>query len=216
MNDDRAPAPAALVDTGVMAILRAESAEHYPAIGATLADAGVRCLEVTLTTPGALAAITELRSALPSLALGAGTVLTATDVSDAIAAGAEFIVSPNTEPSVIQAASEARVASFPGALTPTEVAAAWTAGATTIKIFPGSAVGPGYITALHGPFPDIAMMPTGGVGLDDIGPWIRAGAVGVGLGSPLQGDAATGGDLGALADRASRALRAVAEARSAP
>lgn len=211
---DRLPAPPSLPETGVMAILRASTADHFPAIGQTLADAGVRCLEVTLTTPGALEAIRALRAELPSLDVGAGTVLTPAEVVAVVEAGAGFVVAPDTRPDVIRAARDLGVASFPGALTPTEVATAWDAGATAVKIFPGSSVGPGHIAALHGPFPDIPMMPTGGVALDDIPAWIRAGAIGVGLGGPLQGDAATGGDLAALAGRAKRALEAVAEARS--
>lgn len=214
MTDVRVPAPPALLESGVMAILRAPSAGHYVAIGRALAEAGIRCLEVTLTTPGAMEAIRSLRQEIPELSLGAGTVLTPAEATEAIAAGAEFIVAPDTRADVIRAARDVGVASFPGALTPTEIATAWEVGATAIKIFPGSAVGPGYISALHGPFPDIPMMPTGGVALDDIGAWIRAGAIGVGLGGPLQGDAAAGGDLAALAARATQALAAVAAARS--
>ncbi|RIQ13741.1 bifunctional 4-hydroxy-2-oxoglutarate aldolase/2-dehydro-3-deoxy-phosphogluconate aldolase, partial [Jiangella rhizosphaerae] len=204
---DRIPPSAQLRETGVMAILRARSADRFGEISRTLVDAGITCLEITLTSPGALEAIKAIRADLPdSVDVGAGTVVDADQARAVVEAGAGFVVSPSMEADVVAVAREAGIPAYPGALTPTEVLAAWRAGATVVKLFPGSAVGPSYITALRGPFPEIAIMPTGGVSLDNIGDWIRAGAAGVGLGGPLLGDAADGGDLGALADRAARAL----------
>ncbi|WP_116948437.1 bifunctional 4-hydroxy-2-oxoglutarate aldolase/2-dehydro-3-deoxy-phosphogluconate aldolase [Jiangella endophytica] len=212
---DRIPPSAQLRETGVMAILRARSADRFGEISRTLVDAGITCLEITLTSPGAVDAIREIRKTLPgSVDVGAGTVVDAEQARAVVEAGAGFVVSPSVEPDVVAVAREAGIPAYPGAFTPTEVLAAWRAGATVVKLFPGSAVGPSYITALRGPFPDIAIMPTGGVSLDNIGDWIRAGASGVGLGGPLLGDAADGGDLGALADRAARALAAVRDARA--
>ncbi|NED93843.1 bifunctional 4-hydroxy-2-oxoglutarate aldolase/2-dehydro-3-deoxy-phosphogluconate aldolase [Phytoactinopolyspora alkaliphila] len=203
-----------LRDTGVMAILRAGSVDRFGDICHTLADAGVTCLEITLTSPGALEAIKAARTALPdSVNVGAGTVTTADEVRAVVDAGAEFVVSPSAELDVVRAAREAGVQSYPGAFTPTEILAAWQAGASAIKVFPASTLGPSFFRNVAGPFPDIPLMPTGGVSLDSIGDWIRAGAIGVGLGGPLQGDAATGGDLDALAERARRALAEVREAR---
>lgn len=212
---DRIPPSAQLRETGVMAILRARSADRFGEGSRTLVDAGITCLEITLTSPGALEAIKAIRAELPdTVDIGAGTVTEADQVRAVVEAGAGFVVSPSFEPEVVAAARAAGVPAYPGALTPTEVLAAWRAGAAVVKLFPGSAVGPSYITALRGPFPDIAIMPTGGVSLDNIGDWIRAGASGVGLGGPLLGDAADGGDLAALAERATRALAAVRDARS--
>lgn len=203
-----------LRDTGVMAILRAGSADRFGDICRVLADAGITCLEITLTSPGALDAIKAARADLPeSVNVGAGTVTTAEEVRAVVDAGAEFVVSPSAELDVVRAATEAGVRSYPGAFTPTEILAAWRAGATAIKVFPASALGPSFFKNVAGPFPDIPLMPTGGVSLDSIGDWVRAGAIGVGLGGPLQGDAAAGGDLDALAGRARRALAEVREAR---
>lgn len=197
-----------------MAILRAASSDRFVEIGRALTSAGVTCLEVTLTSPGALAAIEKLRATLPeSVDIGAGTVMTAAEARAAVAAGAGFVVSPSCEIDVIEAARAAGVPSFPGAFTATEVSAAWRAGASVVKLFPAGAVGPPYVKNLAGPFPDIPIIPTGGVALDQIGGWVRAGVVGVGLGGPLLGDAAESGDLDALAGRAKRALAEVASAR---
>lgn len=197
-----------------MAILRAPSSDRFVDVARSLVGAGITCLEVTLTSPGALEAIGELRSVLPDeIDVGAGTVTTADDARRAIEAGAGFLVSPSCELDVVAAALEAGVASYPGAFTATEVLAAWRAGASVVKLFPASAAGPSYVRNLAGPFPDIPLIPTGGVGLDQIGSWIKAGVVGVGLGGPLLGDAATGGDLSALAERARKALSEVAAAR---
>lgn len=214
MTLDRIPPSAQLQDTGVMAILRARSAERFAEVGRVLVDAGVTCLEITLTSPGALEAIRTVRAQLPSTVdVGAGTVTDAAQAEAVIEAGAGFVVSPSVELDVVAAARSAGIPSYPGAFTPSEVLTAWRAGATVVKLFPGSAVGPSYLSSLAGPFPDVAIMPTGGVSLANIGDWIRAGAAGVGLGGPLLGDAADGGDLGALAERARTALAAVRDAR---
>ncbi|WP_026875649.1 bifunctional 4-hydroxy-2-oxoglutarate aldolase/2-dehydro-3-deoxy-phosphogluconate aldolase [Jiangella gansuensis] len=214
MSVDRIAPSAQLRDTGVMAILRARSADRFADISRTLVAAGITCLEITLTSPGALEAIRAIRQELPgSVDVGAGTVTDAEQARAVVEAGTGFVVSPSVEPDVVAVAREAGIPAYPGAFTPTEVLAAWRAGASVVKLFPGSAVGPSYIRALNGPFPDIEIMPTGGVSLDNIGDWIRAGAAGVGLGGPLLGDAADGGDLGALAERAAKALAAVRAAK---
>lgn len=213
---ERVPPSAQLQQTGVMAILRARSADRFLDVSRALVAGGITCLEITLTSPGALEAIKAVRAELPSTVdVGAGTVTTAAEAVAAIEAGAGFVVSPSAELDVVRTALAAGVASYPGAYTATEVLAAWRAGATVVKLFPASSVGPGYVKALAGPFPDIAMMPTGGMALDEIGAWIRAGVVAVGLGGPLLGDAADGGSLDALQSRAEQALAEVAAARGA-
>ncbi|WP_298326698.1 bifunctional 4-hydroxy-2-oxoglutarate aldolase/2-dehydro-3-deoxy-phosphogluconate aldolase [Haloactinopolyspora sp.] len=211
---DRIPPSPQLTETGVMAILRARSAERFADISKVLVDAGITCLEITLTSPGAVEAISTVRAQLPdTVDVGAGTVVDAEQARAVVEAGAGFVVSPSVEPEVLRVARDAGIPAYPGAFTPTEILAAWRGGAAVVKLFPGSALGPSYITSVAGPFPDIAIMPTGGVSLTNIGEWIKAGAVGVGLGGPLLGDAADGGDLGALADRARTALAAVRDAR---
>lgn len=198
-----------------MAILRAGSSERFVEVSRVLVDAGITCLEVTLTSPGALDAISAIRADLPdAIDVGAGTVTTAVEARDAVSVGAGFVVSPTTELDVIEAALEAGIGSYPGAFSATEVLTAWRAGASAVKLFPAAAVGPSYLKQLAGPLPEVPILPTGGVALDQIGTWIRAGAIGVGLGSPLQGDAADGGDLDALTGRAKQALAEVAQGHS--
>jgi 2-dehydro-3-deoxyphosphogluconate aldolase/(4S)-4-hydroxy-2-oxoglutarate aldolase len=131
-------------------------------------------------------------------------------VDRAADAGARFVVSPSVDVAVIEAAARHGIASYPGALTPTEISTAWSAGATAVKLFPAGALGPSYLTAVRAPLPDVPLIPTGGIALEEAGTWLAAGAVAVGVGSPLIGDAlATGGDLDALAQRAQAVCAAV-------
>lgn len=194
----------------VMAIIRGRDQAAVVETAVALFEEGVRFVEVALTTVGALSAIEQIRGRAPQGSLvGAGTVLTATDVADVVAAGAQFIVTPAVAPS-IEAGAQRGLPVAAGALTPTE---AWTAvqrGASAVKLFPASAGGPAYLRALRDPLPDIPFLAVGGVGLDDVEAYLQAGAIGVGVGSPLVGDAASGGDLTALRDRA-RSYLAVAE-----
>jgi 2-dehydro-3-deoxyphosphogluconate aldolase / (4S)-4-hydroxy-2-oxoglutarate aldolase len=210
----RVPMSEALTTTRVVAILRAENAERAEQVVDVLLDNGIRSLELTLTTKGALDVVERLASQLPDgVDLGMGTVLTPDEVDRAVDAGARFVVSPSVVPEVIDAAIGRGVASYPGALTPTEIHTAWRAGASAVKLFPGGALGPSYLKAVRAPLPDIPIVPTGAVDIDAIGAWLAAGAVAVGLGGPLIGDAlAPDGDLHALAQRA-RAVCAAVGAR---
>ena len=199
----------------LVAILRAAGAGRFLEVGRVLYEAGVRGIEVTLTSEGALEAFARLREELPGDALlGVGTVRSVADAELAVAAGAGYLVAPDLRPEVVGWAVERGLPVVPGALTPTEVAAAWAAGATAVKVFPVSAVGgPAYVKALRAPLPEVPLVPTGGVGIDDIGDYLDAGAAAVGLGSPLLGDAGDpDGDLAALADRARRAVAAATRA----
>jgi 2-dehydro-3-deoxyphosphogluconate aldolase / (4S)-4-hydroxy-2-oxoglutarate aldolase len=204
----------ALATTRVVAILRAENASRAEAVVDVLLANGIRSLELTLTTKGALEVVERLAATVPEgTDLGVGTVLTADEVDRSVDAGARFVVSPSVVPAVIEAATRHGIASYPGALTPTEIHAAWTAGASAVKLFPGGALGPGYLTAVRAPLPDIPLVPTGGVAIEAVGAWLDAGAAAVGLGSPLIGDAlAPDGDLERLAQRA-RAVCAAVGAR---
>lgn len=175
-----------IVDCGVVAVVRAESADLALRAVEAVVEGGVNAVEITMTVPGAVEVIRQLAASLPEGAiLGAGTVLSAEDAKRCIDAGASFIVSPNTNPAAIAAAKECGVACMPGALTPTEVYTAWTAGADIVKLFPGNVVGPSYIKDLHGPFPQIPLMPTGGVDLETARGWLEAGAVALGVGGAL-------------------------------
>ena len=203
---------AAVVRSGIVAILRAPTADGFAVVADVLVDAGITALEVTLTSRGAIEALAGLRRQLPdSVAVGAGTVLTADDAKAAIDAGAEFLISPVLDTGLV-AASE--VPFYPGTSTPTELYAAHRAGAPLVKLFPAAGLGTDFLRNVRAPLPQINIMPTGGVKLEDIADWLMAGAKAVGLGSPLVGDAATGGSLKALAARARHAVSAVAFARS--
>jgi 2-dehydro-3-deoxyphosphogluconate aldolase/(4S)-4-hydroxy-2-oxoglutarate aldolase len=203
---------AAVIRSGVVAVLRAPSANGFSAIADVLVASGITAIEVTLTSQGAVDAIAGLRRQLPAeVAVGAGTVLTADEAKASVDAGAAFLVSPVLDRGL---AGGFGVPFYPGALSPTEVFTAARDGAPLVKLFPASAVRPGYVKDLHGPLPGVRIMPTGGIGIGDIAAWLTAGASAVGLGGPLLGDAAAGGSLAALAERARRAADAVAFARS--
>ena len=176
-----------------------------------LVEEGILSLELTLTTPGLLDALTELVDRYANTAdVGVGTVLTESEAQRALDSGAQYLVTPTMNLPVIQLAVESRIAIFPGGLTPSELAVGWDAGATAVKIFPAQTVGAGYLKHLRGPFPDLEAIPSGGVDLDATHQWLAAGAAAVSLGGPLLGDALKGGDLAALRDRC-RAVRAVIE-----
>lgn len=214
-DEERLPPQPQLVDTGLVAILRDRTADGFAAAAGTLAAAGVTCLEFTLTTAGCLDALSAARGRLPgTVALGAGTVTTPDQVRRARDAGAEFVVAPNVDPEVIAAARRYGIGCYPGGWTVSEVLTAWRAGASGVKLFPAATGGPAYLKHLRGPLPDIPLLPTGGIGIDEIVGYVRAGAFAVGLGGPLFGDAPIGEELPALALRAGRALRAVADARA--
>jgi 2-dehydro-3-deoxyphosphogluconate aldolase / (4S)-4-hydroxy-2-oxoglutarate aldolase len=204
-----------LRDTGVVAILRSGREEHLEAVSDTLAQSGITCLELTLTTPGALEALTRVRAGLdPAIAVGIGSVITAAQAVAALEAGADFLVSPGVCADVAREAARAGVACYPGGWTPTEIIAAWGLGVPAVKLFPAASGGPAHLRNLRGPLPDIPLVPTGGVDLTHIAAYIAAGAVAVGLGGPLIGDALDGGSLPALGERAGAALAAVGDARA--
>ena len=203
----------ALVSSGVVAVLRAPTADGFAAVADVLVNAGITAIEVTLTSRGAVDAIAGLRRQLPAHAVvGAGTVLTADQAKASVDAGAAFLVSPVLDAELI--AVDHGVPFYAGGLTPSEIHAAHRAGSPLVKLFPAAAVGPRYVKDLHGPLPDVRIMPTGGIDIGDVAAWLGAGATAVGLGGPLIGDAASGGSMAALAARARHAVSAVAFARS--
>jgi 2-dehydro-3-deoxyphosphogluconate aldolase/(4S)-4-hydroxy-2-oxoglutarate aldolase len=211
MNCSSAAGPDRLTDTlaadPVVAILRARHARHLVAAAEVIADAGIRALELPLTTPGALDALRELRRRRPDLLAGAGTVISPADADAAVDAGAQFLVAPCTRPDTLAAAARRGVPMMPGAFTATEVTLALEHGAQLIKLFPAT-LGPTYLRALRDPLPQARLVPTGGVGIDAIPGFLEAGAFAVALGSPLVGDALETGDLDALQKRARRVVEA--------
>lgn len=194
----------------LLAIVRAPSGDHLMPTLQALIEGGVRCLEITLPTPGSLRAVSSLRSRYDDeVAVGVGTVLTATDVRQAAEAGAEFVVSPHTDTAIMSAAAELGVEALPGVFTPTEAVNAWERGAVAAKLFPASVLGPRFVAAMRAPLPHLPFVATGGVGLDDVGGWLGAGALAVAVGSPLTGDAPAGGDLTQLRKRTQAYVAAV-------
>lgn len=212
----RAEVVALLREIGVIPVIRADSAPAALRVIETLADAELTIAEVTLTVPDAMAVIaTAARRFGGGVLIGAGTVTDTRQAEDAARAGAEFIVSPGLVPDVVASARQAGVAVLPGALTPTELMHAIGLGADMVKIFPAQAVGgASYVRALRGPFPNVLLVPTGGVTLDTVGDYIRAGAAAVGVGSELVSrDALERGDYSAIGSLARRFLDAVEAAR---
>lgn len=192
-----------LIAYRMMAIARGRSGERLLPVLETLIEGGIRCLEVTLPTPGSLEAVSALRARFGGeVCVGVGTILSTAQARQAVAAGGQFLVSPHLDTAIVQEAALLGAGALPGVFTPTEAILAERAGATAAKLFPASVLGPGYLTALRGPLPDLPFVPTGGVNLADIGPWLRAGALAVAVGSPLIGDALDGGDLADLRKRA--------------
>lgn len=191
------------VESRLIIVARAQRAEDYDPVLDVLVDAGIRSIELTLTTPGTFDRLPHLIAQYGETAdLGVGTVTNATDLARAVDAGASYLVTPITSAAFVQQATDAGVPIVPGGLTPTELFASWSAGASAVKIFPAGQVGPGYLKDLRGPFPDLVAVPSGGVDLAGASAWLAAGAVAVSVGGPLLGDAFSGGDLRALRDRA--------------
>jgi 2-dehydro-3-deoxyphosphogluconate aldolase/(4S)-4-hydroxy-2-oxoglutarate aldolase len=213
VTDSRPPIPAGIRAGGVVAVARNLSADTVRGVADGLLRGGVRALEITLNDPEDRA-LETLRAAArhadgTDLDIGAGTVLTIDAAERAVGAGATFLVAPHTDPALAEWAAECGLPCIPGALTPTEILAAWRAGAAAVKLFPASVAGPAFVREFRGPFPHIPLLPTGGVTADTAPDFIRAGAVAVGLGSWLIAD----GDPTGISGRAATVVRAVDSAR---
>ncbi|TDD30997.1 bifunctional 4-hydroxy-2-oxoglutarate aldolase/2-dehydro-3-deoxy-phosphogluconate aldolase [Nonomuraea terrae] len=193
----------------LLAIVRGSDANAALRTVITLANEGVRLIEVSLVTTDALQVIRDARAELGGAAvLGAGTVISAGDARAAADAGASYLVTPAVSEAV-RAGRELELPVLAGALTPTEVVAALDAGAAAVKLFPASFGGAGYLRALRDPFPQVPFVPVGGVGAAEARDYLAAGALAVGVGSPLVGDAARGGSLDELARRIAAFLTAL-------
>lgn len=171
---------------GIVAILRGDYVAHILSLTEALYAGGIRVLEITMNSPGALDLIAQLSDAYSErMWIGAGTVVEPEQVDAVADAGGRFIVSPDTYTPVIERTVMRGMEPVPGACTPSEIRTAIRAGARFIKLFPAMPAGPAYLKQLRGPLPEVQFLPTGGVGLDEIAPFVRAGAVGFGLGSSL-------------------------------
>ena len=205
-----------LASEGLVPVIRAESAAIALRIVEALVEGGIRTLEITMTVPDALGAIRSVAGIGASVLFGASTVTSRALAEGAIDAGAEFLVTPCVVPDVIAVARARGVAVLPGALTPTEVFTAWSLGGDIIKIFPASNIGgASYLKALKGPFPQIPLCPTGGVNLQTIGDFVKAGASAVGVGGELVSKAAIdSGDFGQITALARQYIAALKAARA--
>jgi 2-dehydro-3-deoxyphosphogluconate aldolase/(4S)-4-hydroxy-2-oxoglutarate aldolase len=204
-----APEPLAIGATRLFAIVRFHAGGDLRGTLAALAAGGIEAVEVTMDTPGALAAVAE--AAGEGRRVGVGTVVTAEQVRAAADAGAGFVVSPGLVPDVVATALELGLEPVPGTYTPTEVLQATAAGARVVKLFPASTGGPAYLRALRGPFPDVPFVPTGGIRVEEIRAYLEVGAHAVALGSELVGRSAPCSDAD-LARIEAQVVRAVAAA----
>lgn len=171
--------------TPIVAILRGQPLATCLQIAEVLKAAGYGTLEVTMNTPDVAGIITAISDKFPELNVGAGTVCTSEELDVALAAGASFIVTPIINEAVIKSCVDRDIPIFPGAYTPTEIYQAWSLGASAVKVFPASQLGVRYIKDLSGPLPQIKLVPTGGVSIDNIAEFFAAGVSGVGMGSSL-------------------------------
>jgi 2-dehydro-3-deoxyphosphogluconate aldolase/(4S)-4-hydroxy-2-oxoglutarate aldolase len=205
-----------LSDCGVVAVIRAPSADVLVDIAKALHEGGVIGIEVTMSTPQAISAIEKVvHTCGRDVIVGVGTVLDAATCADAIHAGAEFVVSPVLDPAIVETTRRLGKVSVPGALTPTEIFTAWSAGADVVKIFPATSMGPQYIKDLLAPMPFLRLTPTGGVSAKNAADWIRAGAVMVGAGSTLvTKEAMAAGDWAAITRNSRDFVAAVKSARA--
>jgi 2-dehydro-3-deoxyphosphogluconate aldolase / (4S)-4-hydroxy-2-oxoglutarate aldolase len=215
VNTSRQAVVRAIQDLGVVAVIRMRDAAKLRAVVDAIADGGVRAIEVTMTVPDAVGLIAKLASSLPpEILLGAGTVTDADTARAVIDAGARFVVGPVFRPDVIAACHERDVPAAPGCFSPTEILDAHERGADIVKVFPATALGPSYVRDVRAPLPQLKLMPTGGVTLDNAGDWIRAGAIAVGVGSALlDAKAIDEGRLEVLTANARRIVASVAAAR---
>lgn len=206
----------AISDSGVVAVIRTSSASTLVNICKAMAKGGVVGVEITMTSPGALDAIKEASAELGSSAIiGAGSVLDAETARACILAGADFVVSPVFNPGLVEVCKRYSKIVIPGAFTPTEILNAWQAGADVVKVFPANAVGPSFLKDILGPLPQVRLTPTGGVDLDNLGEFIKAGAAFVGVGSALVDKTLVAeGKWDELADRAAQYVAAAQMARA--
>jgi len=207
---------ARVLNCGIVAVVRSTDSQQLVEVIKALADGGVTVAEITMTVPGALDVVRQARQALGDrVLLGAGTILDPETARAAILAGAEYIVSPTLNLDVIRMCRRYDKVVMPGAFTPTEILAAWEAGADIVKVFPAEVVGPAFFKAVRGPLPQVRLMPTGGVDLTTAADFLNAGACCLGVGGQLvEPKAIAAGDFGRIRDLARQYVELVRDARS--
>ena len=203
-----------IVDGGLVAVIRAESPEQARRITDACIEGGVAGIEITFTVPGAAEVIRELAGSPVSskIIIGAGTVLDPETARIALLAGAQYVVSPCLNVQTIRLCNRYQVPCMPGAGTVKEIIEAMEAGADIVKIFPGEVLGPSFVKAVKGPLPQASLMPTGGVSLENVADWIKAGSVAVGVGGNLTAGA-KGGDYESITSLARQFVGRIREAR---
>ena len=203
-----------IVESGLVAVVRAENSDQAARIAEACARGGVAAIEITFTVPGAAVVIEDLAKKCKSdeILLGAGTVLDPETARAAILAGAQFVVSPSLNVETARLCNRYQVPYMPGAGTVREVVEAMEYGADIVKIFPGESLGPAFVKAVKGALPQVSLMPTGGVSLENVAEWIKAGCVAVGVGGNLTSGAKKG-DFQAITDLARQFIEKIKQAR---
>lgn len=211
-----------IANDGVVAVLRADSADQVYEMSEQAIEGGIKVIEVTMTTPFALRAIEKLASKYSSTTsdpskyaiIGVGTVLDPETARAAILSGSEFVVGPSLNPETVKLCNRYRVPVMPGCMTIADIQTSLELGVDVCKLFPGNAFSPAMIKAIKGPLPQANIMPTGGVSLSNLGEWIKAGAVAVGIGSDLTADAVKTGDYSLVAKKAAQYIEAYKAAKA--
>ncbi|WP_410765254.1 bifunctional 4-hydroxy-2-oxoglutarate aldolase/2-dehydro-3-deoxy-phosphogluconate aldolase [Haloferax sp. DFSO60] len=206
-----------LIDSGVVAVMRGADADTIIEVADALNDGGVTAYEITADNPNAMDLISEVSASFSDdeAIVGAGTVLDEPTATSAIQAGAEFVVGPNFDEGVVEACNRYGTLVAPGIVTPTEAVNAYSAGADFVKVFPASSFGPGHLKSIRGPLPQIPMMPTGGIGLDNVADYIEAGAIVVGAGGAIMDDEAiANGDFETITETAREFSKIIEDARA--
>ncbi|PYI50642.1 bifunctional 2-keto-4-hydroxyglutarate aldolase/2-keto-3-deoxy-6-phosphogluconate aldolase [Paenibacillus flagellatus] len=210
-----------IVEEGVVAVLRGDTPEEVVTMAEQAIAGGIKVIEVTMTVPFALRAIEQLASRYSSAQpgsdryaiIGVGTVLDPETARAAILSGAEFVVGPSLNPQTVTLCNRYRVPVMPGVMTVQEIQAALELGVDIVKLFPGNLYSPSMIKAIKGPMPQANIMPTGGVSLANLGEWIKAGAIAVGIGSDLTSEAVKTGNYALVAEKAAQYMAAYREAK---
>jgi 2-dehydro-3-deoxyphosphogluconate aldolase / (4S)-4-hydroxy-2-oxoglutarate aldolase len=203
-----------IVDSGLVAVVRAESSDQGARIAEACARGGVAAIEITFTVPGATNVIADLAKIYKSgeILVGAGTVLDPETARAAILSGAHFVVSPSLNVETARLCNRYQIPYIPGAGTVRDVVEAMECGADIVKVFPGEILGPAFVKAVRGPLPQAALMPTGGVSLENVAEWIHAGCVAVGVGGNLTAGAKKG-DFQSITDLAKQFVEKIRQAR---
>jgi 2-dehydro-3-deoxyphosphogluconate aldolase/(4S)-4-hydroxy-2-oxoglutarate aldolase len=206
-----------IADLGLLAVLRAPDPAGARRAVDALVEAGVLGIEITYSTPDAASVISDLKQSYgDEVLVGAGTLVTQAQVTEAAEAGASYLVSPGLDDEVVASMRATGLLAMAGILTPTEVMRGVRLGVDVMKLFPGSLGGPAYLRSLRGPFPDVPFMPTGGVSADNVGDWLATGAIAVGAGSELASAGDIGsGDFAGIREKGRRFLAAIRGAKAA-